>query len=129
MFNQRRPDPAPGGDDVTDTSSSPQAFPPFSAHLRESGSTAVLRLSGEVDLAVEDAMRDALDSLLESEARTLVIDLGELDYMDSTGVQRLLAAQVGADERGRRPEVRLGAAARRIVLLCGVLDRFTVVRD
>jgi anti-sigma B factor antagonist len=128
MFNQRRPDPAPGEDDVTDTSSPSPAFPPFSARLRETGATAVLRLSGEVDLAVEGAMRDALEALLESDARTLVIDLGELDYMDSTGVQRLLAAQVGADERGRRLEVRLGPAARRILLLCGVLDRFTVAR-
>jgi anti-anti-sigma factor len=129
MFNQRRPDPAPGEGDVSDASSSPQAFPVFSAHLRESGATAVLRLRGEVDLAVEEAMRDALDALLESDARTLVLDLRELDYMDSTGVQRLLAAQAGADERGRRLEVRLGPAARRILELCGVLERFTIARD
>ena len=127
MFNQRRPDPAPGEDHVADASSSPPAFPVFSAHLRETGTTAVLRLSGEIDLAVEEALRDALDALLESNARTLLIDLGDLDYMDSTGVQRLLAAQVGAEDAGRRLEVRLGDAARRILLLCGVLERFTVV--
>jgi anti-anti-sigma factor len=76
---------------------------------------------------VEEPLRDALDALLESPtAQTLVIDLRELAYMDSTGVQRLLAAQTGADERHRRLEVRLGPAARRILVLCGVLDRFTV---
>jgi anti-anti-sigma factor len=127
MFNQRRPDPAPGEGGVADTPSSPSAYPVFATHLRETGPRAVLRLSGEVDLAVEEQMRDALDTLLESDAPTLLIDLSGLVYMDSTGVQRLLAAQVGAEDAGRRLEVRLGDAARRILLLCGVLERFTVV--
>ena len=127
MFNQRRPDPARRGDDAPTASSSPSGFPLFAADLRAEGGTAVLRLRGEVDLAAEADMREALDALLESGAATLVIDLRELDYMDSTGVQRLLAAQVGADTARRRLEVRLGPAARRILLLCGVLDRFTVV--
>jgi anti-anti-sigma factor len=98
----------------------------FAANLHESGSTAVLRLVGEVDLAVEHDMRDALDALLESDAERLVLDLRGLDYMDSTGVQRLLAAQVAADDADRRLELPPGEAARRVLTLCGVLERFTL---
>jgi anti-anti-sigma factor len=128
MMNQRRPDPAPAGDDA-DTASSPAPdFAPFSAELRTTGRTVVLRLAGEVDLAVEERLRDALDDLLASGGDTLVIDLRGLGYMDSTGVQRLLAAQVAADEAGLRLYVHMGDAARRILVLCGVMGRFSEVR-
>jgi anti-anti-sigma factor len=126
MVDQRRPDPAPGDDAAAGAPPSPSGFPAFDAELRTDGRTATLRLRGEVDLAVEDALRDALDGLLASGAETLVIDLRDLEYMDSTGVQRLLAAQAGADEAGRRLVVQMGDAARRILLLCGVLERFTL---
>ena len=128
MINQRRPDPAPRGDEATQASSPPSDFTPFSAELQTTGRIAVLRLAGEVDLAVEDRMRDALDALLDADAETLIVDLRALGYMDSTGVQRLLAAQVAADDAGRRLHVQLGDAARRILVLCGVLGRFTEVR-
>jgi anti-anti-sigma factor len=127
MVEQRRPDPARGEDDVAEASSSRPAYPLFETDLREGGDRAVLRLSGELDLAVEEQLRDAVDALLESDARTLLVDLSGLAYMDSTGVQRLLAAQVAADRAGVRLEMRLGDAARRMLELCGVLGRFTVV--
>jgi anti-anti-sigma factor len=105
---------------------SPATFSGFEAQLRAEGEPALLRLRGEIDLAVEAAMRDAIGALLASGARTAVIDLGGVAYMDSTGVQLLLAAQARADGTGRRLLLRLGAPARRVLLLCGVLGRFTV---
>jgi anti-anti-sigma factor len=128
MINQRRPDPAPAGGDAASASPSLSEFATFTADLEATGDTAVLRLAGELDLAVEERMRDALDALLASPAETVVVDLRALAYMDSTGVQRLLAAQVAADESGRRMRVLLGDAARRILVLCGVVGRFTEVR-
>lgn len=128
MINQRRPDPAPAGGDAAIASPSPPEYAPFTAELQATGGTTVLHLAGEVDLAVEERMRDALDALLASPAETLVVDLRALAYMDSTGVQRLLAAQVAADEGGRAMRVVLGDAARRILVLCGVLGRFAEVR-
>ena len=125
MINQRRPDPAPAEGDAAAVSPSPPDYAPFSAELHAAGGATVLRLAGEVDLAVEERMRGALDALLATDSDTLMIDLRGLGYMDSTGVQRLLAAQVAADEAGRRMLLHVGDAARRILVLCGVLDRFT----
>ncbi len=105
----------------------PAAFPPFATELDATAEPATLRLRGEIDLAVEEALRDAIDALLDSPAQRLVIDLREVAYMDSTGVQQLLSAQVRAEEAGRRLAVRLGPPASRILVLSGVLSRLSVV--
>lgn len=52
-----------------------------------------LRLTGEFDLAGVDAAQAVLDDLLQECDATLVIDLSELTFMDSTGLRFLLSAQ------------------------------------
>lgn len=107
----------------------PAAFPPFAAELNATADEAVLRFCGEIDLATEEAMSDAIDALLESGAQDVVIDLRDVAYMDSTGVQRLLSAQFRAEEAGLDLRLRLGGPACRILLLCGVLPRLTVIDE
>jgi anti-anti-sigma factor len=114
---------------VTTEPPTPAAFPPFVTELHATGDEAVLRIRGEIDLATEDALREAIDALLESGADDVVIDLRDVDYMDSTGVQRLLAAQFRAEEAGLRLRMRLGRPARRILLLCGVLPRLSLTDE
>ena len=107
----------------------PAAFSPFAAELHATADEAVLRICGEIDLATEDAMSDAIDALLESGAQDVVIDLRDVAYMDSTGVQRLLSAQFRAEEAGQDLRLRLSGPAWRILLLCGVLPRLTVLDE
>lgn len=53
------------------------------------GDTAFLRLTGEFDLAGESDFNQKADALL-IEARTLVVDLSGLTFIDSSGLRALL---------------------------------------
>jgi anti-sigma B factor antagonist len=59
------------------------------------GSTTVLTLAGELDLATADALRARISELLapSSSVRRLVLDLGSLEFLDVTGLGALLEAR------------------------------------
>src|SRR4051794_30364968 len=57
-------------------------------------------VAGELDLATVDQLRTALERA-EADARELVIDLRGLEFLDSTGLGELMAAQRRAREAGR----------------------------
>jgi anti-anti-sigma factor len=77
------------------------------------GGTAILRLKGELDLATGEQAEAAIARTRGAER--LVIDLRELSFVDSTGIQALLRANLTARQdgtellvvRGPRPVARL----------------------
>jgi len=67
----------------------------------------VLRLRGELDLHTVAQLRLSLAEALESGAGAVVVDLGDVTFIDSTGLAALLNALR-----------RLTRAGRRLVLAC-----------
>ena len=63
----------------------------------------VIRPAGQLDLGTVDEFEAALASLEETSPPTIVIDLRELSFLDSTGLRSLL----GADARARAHDRRL----------------------
>ena len=58
----------------------------------------VVAATGEVDVSCASELRDAIDAALAGEATSLIIDLAEVPYIDSTGIGVLVgAAHRGAD--------------------------------
>jgi anti-sigma B factor antagonist len=58
-----------------------------------------LAVDGEVDIATVGPLRDALAALLNDDRVTrLVVDFGEVDFLDSTGISALVAAYRQAQE-------------------------------
>jgi anti-anti-sigma factor len=103
------------------------AYPRFAARLEHGPDVATVLLVGELDMAVEDETRATIDAAWRVGAQAVVIDLTAVTFMDSTGVQALLAEQSAADAAGRPLALRLGPPAQRVLELCGILPRFTVV--
>jgi anti-anti-sigma factor len=96
--------------------------------------TAVIRLYGEFDLTCEKAFEEELRSLLDSETSSVIVDLQELDFIDSTGLGALLSLDNLARQDGFEFTVVYGNGEVRRVLretgLDGVLplvDRSGVV--
>jgi anti-anti-sigma factor len=58
-----------------------------------------LRLSGELDLSSIDLLVDALDPKLAAGGR-IVLDLTDLAFMDSTGLQVLIRSAITLGDRG-----------------------------
>jgi anti-anti-sigma factor len=62
--------------------------------------TTILRLYGEFDLASDDGFRDQLDTVLDRETTTLLVDLRALQFMDSTGLRALVSIHKQAHDEG-----------------------------
>lgn len=61
----------------------------------------VIDLAGELDLAVADQLRSAIDAV-SPDTETVVISLERCEFIDSTGLAVILAAHNEFEESGRR---------------------------
>jgi anti-anti-sigma factor len=61
-----------------------------------------LVVSGELDLASAEVLTSQMKQLESTEPPLLVLDLRELDFMDSTGLRTVIAADNRAKDRGAR---------------------------
>jgi anti-sigma B factor antagonist len=67
----------------------------------QGGDDLCLRLSGELDLAFVDRVEEAIRVAEKSTARAIVIDLSELEFLDSAGLAMLLRAHSRSREDGQ----------------------------
>jgi anti-sigma B factor antagonist len=86
------------------------------------GTTARLRVGGEVDLGSAQALRDAICEALDAGAREIEVDLGAVSFLDSTGLSILLHAARDAGRRGAqlRTVAPAGSEARVVLDLARV---------
>jgi anti-sigma B factor antagonist len=71
----------------------------------------ILRPIGEIDLSRAPALRSHLATALGAKPPRLIVDLGEVPYMDSSGVATFVEAMQLARKGGSR------------LVLCGLQDR------
>jgi anti-anti-sigma factor len=82
-----------------------------------------LALHGELDLASAPALESSLLEVEQQAPGRLVIDLGDLQFIDSTGLRLLLQANSRAQQRGSALVLRRGnAAVQRVFDVTGALD-------
>jgi anti-sigma B factor antagonist len=100
----------------------------FHVAVREEDGAIVIVIGGELDLASAPRLDEEVQTALSSEAETLILDLRELAFMDSTGLSVLVRAHQAAEDAGRRLIVVQGPAqVARLLSLTGVAERLTVV--
>jgi len=83
---------------------------------------------GEVDFYTVDELRACLEAAVASAPEQIVIDLSELDYIDSAGLGVLVSTlrrlrQMGADLVLQAPS----AGTYRLLEIAGLADRFKIV--
>ena len=95
------------------------------------GDRAVITLEGELDLATVSELEAEIARVAEAErAATLVIDLRELSFMDSSGLRAVLAAEARIrDAGGRCVLVRGPEGVQRVFEITRLEDRLTFVSD
>jgi anti-sigma B factor antagonist/stage II sporulation protein AA (anti-sigma F factor antagonist) len=100
----------------------------FRVEVRSDEDATVLAISGELDLASSPSLESELERVFATESVQLVIlDLAELEFMDSTGLSVLVRAHQRAGETGRRFGVVKGQPqVQRLLSLTGVSERLTV---
>lgn len=88
------------------------------------GSARVV-LTGDLDVTSGPALRRQLEAAATSGARRIVVDLGELEFLDCSGLGLLLSAQEQLGRQGRELYLRRGRpAVQRVFGLTGTLERF-----
>jgi anti-anti-sigma factor len=88
-------------------------------------------LEGELDLSSALTFDEELRRIEDdSSLKTLILDLCDLKFMDSTGLRLILSAHSRARKTDRRLLIEhASVAVTRIFRLTGVLDRLDVVED
>lgn len=66
--------------------------------VSEVGGVTVLSVAGEIDLATAPNLRSALERTLRNEPRALVIDLTQIEFMASVGLQVLAEARAAVGD-------------------------------
>lgn len=89
----------------------------------------VIAVSGELDLMSSGELEEALEELDGSDHGSVVLDLREVEFMDSAG----LAVVVRAHQRAESAGTSFGVASaspqvRRLLALTGMDERMTVTR-
>jgi anti-sigma B factor antagonist len=96
--------------------------------MRSEGSAVVIVLGGELDLASSPRLEQSLEQVWTTDADPLVIDLRELEFMDSTGLSIIVRAQQRMTEDGRQLSIVRGSQqVQRLLDLTGVAERLRLV--
>jgi anti-sigma B factor antagonist len=88
----------------------------------------LIRLKGEIDLANVDQARQALMEAMEGSAAAVIVDMSELEFIDSVGISMLLEAEAASRRDSNRLAFR-GAhdEIARILELTGVDEQIRFV--
>jgi anti-sigma B factor antagonist len=99
----------------------------FVVDSQSTGRAVTLVLTGELDLMSSPLLEEALERAYETNPQLILVDLRGLEFMDSTGLHRLVSAQQRAIQAGRRfGIVRGGEQVQRLFDLTGIADLLTM---
>jgi anti-anti-sigma factor len=98
------------------------------------GDSARLQLSGELDLASSNSLIEAVTRLCGAGAREIVLDIGPLVFIDSTGLRALLSSRAVCAEKDAAlmlspaPD-KVSPQVRRLLQVTGLLERLPFVSE
>ena len=94
----------------------------FAAEQSEVG-ICMIRARGEVDLAAAPKFQEAIDAAIESKPTSMLIDLSEVTFLDSSGIRVLVDAQRRLKEAGASFTIDgMSPALTRVFEIAGVID-------
>ena len=96
--------------------------------IRTEAGRAVLSLDGELDMANAPLFQSALDDAQLASVSTVVFDLQQLQFIDSTGLRIILATRERCRERGQEFAITPGSdQVQRLLSVTGVGEHLRTV--
>ena len=100
----------------------------FQVQVRREGQTELIAVSGELDLASGPQLESELDKVTTGATTRVVVDLRELEFMDSTGLSIIVRAHQRLAEAACELSLVKGSPqVQRLLDLTGVAERVTLV--
>lgn len=91
---------------------------------RRSSAEWTIAVSGELDLASGSALKDAYDLAEASDAERIVVDLSDLDFMDSSGLRAVLSLDMRSRQTGTDLALhKASGSVHRVFVLTKIADR------
>ena len=95
------------------------------ASTRQAGSVTIVDLSGQIKLGEgSSVLRDAVKDLLSKGHKNILLNLGEINYVDSSGIGELVAAFTSVRNQGG--EMKLLHLTKKIHDLLQITKLYTV---
>jgi anti-sigma B factor antagonist len=96
--------------------------------VEDVGTACVVHLGGELDLYNAEQVRSALADACAKAPERVVVDLGEVEFVDSTALSVLIETRAKLDNRGGFMLAAPGLQTRRALQISG-LDKLFAVHD
>jgi anti-sigma B factor antagonist len=87
------------------------------------GDTHVIELIGELDLDGAPRLEEELLRVEASDASSIIVDLGSLEFIDSTGIRLLLMAAERSTDTGRFTLLKGPRQVHRVFEITDLVDR------
>lgn len=88
----------------------------------------VVALRGELDLASAPLLQNTIEGSDTDDARLVVLDMEDLEFIDSTGLRIVLMAHTRAQERGQELVLtRIGHQVQRLLTITRVGEHLRIV--
>jgi anti-anti-sigma factor len=102
----------------------PPAAEPFHVEVEQRDGATVIVPHGELDIGTAPELQEALDAAVPG---AVVLDLRDLDFIDSTGLHLLLAAEARARSDSTDLKIAAGHEVHRVFEMAGVRGQFTYI--
>ncbi len=103
----------------------PGEGPAFAATIERDEEWLVVRLRGELDLATVPRLNEVLADALTKRRPAIVLDLRDLTFLDSTGIQALVTFRRRATQDGAELKVRsVQPGPLKVITLTGLAGLF-----
>ncbi len=104
--------------------------PTFAVRAEARGDDIRVVVAGEVDLSTAPALRDAVLGAIARAVSVVVVDLGNVSYLDSTGVHCLFDAAAAANGKSKAVRVEHAPAhVARVLRISGLADVMAIETD
>jgi anti-sigma B factor antagonist len=102
----------------------------FGIRQEQRGDMPLLKVQGELDIYTAPRLKEAVLAALTDGAGSLAIDLSEVEFLDSTGLQVLMSAKKRTAERGGDVYLLgVGGQIRRVFTLLSLERIFKICRE
>jgi anti-sigma B factor antagonist len=102
----------------------------FTVQLQPRADAALIVVSGELDIASAPELEQAFDQIRSESTTLVIVDLRELEFMDSTGLSIIVQAHQRLSEHNCELTLIKGPPqVQRLLDLTGVADRLRVVSE
>jgi anti-sigma B factor antagonist len=90
----------------------------------------VVHVTGEVDMSHEEELRGELRTAVEADAKGIVVDLTECEFIDSSGVRALLLSREAQHADDGTERLAVAASSEQILRILSVMgiDRVIPIR-